>query len=104
MGDFFYAFSSTTIIMASWFRHWIGGNLNITGQLGKNALHHGQISAKRAELVDLALVSGKIYDGRGFKFIKECFDEGTLHLIVLFSNGDFHSQLEQWQFLLKRCM
>ena len=50
-----------------------------------------------AKLVDLALASGKIYDGEGFKYIKECFDQGTLHLIGLLSDGGVHSRLDQLQ-------
>lgn len=51
----------------------------------------------RAKLVDLALASGKIYEGEGFKYIKECFDQGTLHLIGLLSDGGVHSRLDQLQ-------
>lgn len=48
-----------------------------------------------AKLVDLALESGKIYDGEGFKYISECFEKGTLHLIGLLSDGGVHSRLDQ---------
>jgi 2,3-bisphosphoglycerate-independent phosphoglycerate mutase len=50
-----------------------------------------------AKLVDLALESGKIYEGEGFKYIKECFENGTLHLIGLLSDGGVHSRLDQLQ-------
>lgn len=50
-----------------------------------------------AKLVDFALASGKIYEGEGFKYIKECFDKGTLHLIGLLSDGGVHSRLDQLQ-------
>lgn len=76
-------------------------NLNIPWHFGKNALRPSQISAKKTALVDITLVSRKIYDGGGFICIKECFDEDTLHLLVLLSDGDVHYWLEQWQFLLK---
>lgn len=49
----------------------------------------------RAKLVDLALASGKIYEGKGFKYIKECFDKGTLLHIGLLRDGGVHSQLDQ---------
>nr|DAD38534.1 TPA_asm: hypothetical protein HUJ06_012856 [Nelumbo nucifera] len=42
---------------------------------------HG--TAVGAKLVDIALASGKIYEGEGFNYIKECFGSGTLHLIGL---------------------
>lgn len=48
-----------------------------------------------AKLVDLALASGKIYDGEGFKYVQECFEKGTLHLIGLVSDGGVHSRLDQ---------
>lgn len=58
------------------------------------SVFHSHCSAK---LVDLALASGKIYDGEGFNYIKECFDKGTLHLIGLLSDGGVHSRLDQVQ-------
>uniref|UniRef100_A0A0D3EVG9 phosphoglycerate mutase (2,3-diphosphoglycerate-independent) n=2 Tax=Oryza TaxID=4527 RepID=A0A0D3EVG9_9ORYZ len=70
-------------------------------EVGHNALGAGRIFAQGAKLVDLALASGKIYDGEGFNYIKECFDKGTLHLIGLLSDGGVHSRLDQVQLLLK---
>lgn len=48
-----------------------------------------------AKLVDSALATGKIYEGEGFKYIKESFETGTLHLIGLLSDGGVHSRLDQ---------
>ncbi|KAG0447911.1 hypothetical protein HPP92_028104, partial [Vanilla planifolia] len=70
-------------------------------EVGHNALGAGRIYAQGAKLVDLALASGKIYDGEGFKYIQECFEKGTLHLIGLLSDGGVHSRLDQLQLLLK---
>ncbi|EOY19510.1 Phosphoglycerate mutase, 2,3-bisphosphoglycerate-independent [Theobroma cacao] len=67
-------------------------------EVGHNALGVGRIYAQGAKLVDLALASGKIYDGEGFKYISESFEKGTLHLIGLLSDGGVHSRL---QLLLK---
>lgn len=53
-----------------------------------------------AKLVDHALESGKIYEGAGFKYIKESFETGTLHLIGLLSDGGVHSRLDQLQVCL----
>lgn len=53
-----------------------------------------------AKLVDLALASGKIFEGEGFKYIKECFENGTLHLIGLLSDGGVHSRLDQLQVII----
>ncbi|KAL6614246.1 hypothetical protein ACP70R_036516 [Stipagrostis hirtigluma subsp. patula] len=70
-------------------------------EVGHNALGAGRIFAQGAKLVDAALASGKIYEGEGFKYIKESFDNGTLHLIGLLSDGGVHSRLDQVQLLLK---
>ncbi|KAF0925362.1 hypothetical protein E2562_016619 [Oryza meyeriana var. granulata] len=69
-------------------------------EVGHNALGAGRIFAQGAKLVDTALASGKIFEGEGFKYIKECFDQGTLHLIGLLSDGGVHSRLDQLQLLL----
>ncbi|GLU17799.1 hypothetical protein SLE2022_341520 [Rubroshorea leprosula] len=69
-------------------------------EVGHNALGAGRIYAQGAKLVDLALASGKIYEGEGFKYISECFNNGTLHLIGLLSDGGVHSRLDQLQLLL----
>ncbi|CAN6468487.1 unnamed protein product [Victoria cruziana] len=70
-------------------------------EVGHNALGAGRIFSQGAKLVDLALASGKIYEGEGFNYIKGCFDQGTLHLIGLLSDGGVHSRLDQLQLLLK---
>ncbi|KAK8556525.1 hypothetical protein V6N12_002924 [Hibiscus sabdariffa] len=70
-------------------------------EVGHNALCAGRIFAQGAELVDLALASGKIYEGEGFKYISESFEKGILHLIGLLSDGGVHSRLDQLQLLLK---
>ncbi|KAK8332828.1 hypothetical protein V6Z12_A10G164100 [Gossypium hirsutum] len=68
-------------------------------EVGHNALGAGRIFAQGAKLVDLALASGKIYEGEGFKYISESFEKGTLHLIGLLSDGGVHSRLDQLQLL-----
>lgn len=50
-----------------------------------------------AKLCDIALESGKLFDGEGFNYIKESFESGTLHLIGLLSDGGVHSRLDQVQ-------
>ncbi|XWS09392.1 hypothetical protein CRYUN_Cryun40dG0081200 [Craigia yunnanensis] len=57
----------------------------------------GRIFAQGAKLVDLALESGKIYEGEGFKYISESSEKRTLHLIGLLSDGGVHSRLDQLQ-------
>ena len=59
----------------------------------------------RENLVDYALVSGKIYKGEGFKYVKEFFENGTLHLIGLLSDGGVHSRLYQLEvFYIYKCI
>uniref|UniRef100_A0A0D9VTL7 phosphoglycerate mutase (2,3-diphosphoglycerate-independent) n=1 Tax=Leersia perrieri TaxID=77586 RepID=A0A0D9VTL7_9ORYZ len=70
-------------------------------EVGHNALGAGQIYAQGAKLVDMALASGKIYEGEGFKYIQQSFENGTLHLIGLLSDGGVHSRIDQLQLLLK---
>ncbi|KQK21855.1 hypothetical protein BRADI_1g63510v3 [Brachypodium distachyon] len=70
-------------------------------EVGHNALGAGQIYAQGAKLVDMALASGKIYEGEGFKYIQKSFETGTLHLIGLLSDGGVHSRIDQLQLLLK---
>ncbi|KAK9291110.1 hypothetical protein L1049_009297 [Liquidambar formosana] len=70
-------------------------------EVGHNALGAGRIYAQGAKLVDFALASGKIFQGEGFKYIEECLENGTLHLIGLLSDGGVHSRLDQLQLLLK---
>lgn len=70
-------------------------------EVGHNALGAGRIFAQGAKLVDIALETGKIFEGDGFNYIKESFETGTLHLIGLLSDGGVHSRLDQVQLLLK---
>ncbi|XP_057792845.1 2,3-bisphosphoglycerate-independent phosphoglycerate mutase-like [Salvia miltiorrhiza] len=70
-------------------------------EVGHNALGAGRIFAQGAKLVDIALETGRIYEDEGFKYIKESFKDGTLHLIGLLSDGGVHSRLDQLQLLLK---
>ncbi|GAA0170543.1 mutase [Lithospermum erythrorhizon] len=70
-------------------------------EVGHNALGAGRIYAQGAQLVDLALESGKIFDDEGFNYIKQSFASNTLHLIGLMSDGGVHSRLDQLQLLLK---
>ncbi|KAG2653912.1 hypothetical protein PVAP13_1NG412500 [Panicum virgatum] len=70
-------------------------------EVGHNALGAGRIFSQGAKLVDQALASGKIYEGDGFNYIKESFENATLHLIGLLSDGGVHSRLDQLQLLLK---
>lgn len=56
-----------------------------------------KVNLCRASLVDSALETGAIYEGAGFKYVKEALPNGTLHLIGLLSDGGVHSRFDQLQ-------
>lgn len=64
-------------------------------EVGHNALGSGQVVDQGARLVDIALDEGTMFTGEGWKYIKPCFAEGTLHLIGLLSDGGVHSRYDQ---------
>ncbi|KAF2589638.1 hypothetical protein F2Q70_00039880 [Brassica cretica] len=70
-------------------------------EVGHNALGAGRIFAQGAKLCDIALASGKIFDGEGFKYVSESFEKNTLHFVGLLSDGGVHSRLDQLQLLIK---
>lgn len=70
-------------------------------EVGHNALGAGRIFKQGASLVDTALESGSIFEGAGFKYVKEALPNGTLHLIGLLSDGGVHSRFDQLQLLVK---
>ncbi|MCO5604563.1 hypothetical protein L7F22_058731 [Adiantum nelumboides] len=72
-------------------------------EVGHNALGAGRIFEQGAKLVDSALATGKLFEGAGFLYIRECFTKSTLHLIGLLSNGGVHSRYDQLQALMKGC-
>lgn len=58
---------------------------------------HMRVGLRRAALVDTALETGSIFEGAGFKYLKEALPNGTLHLIGLLSDGGVHSRFDQLQ-------
>ncbi len=58
------------------------------------------VTWSRAALVDTAIETGSIYEGEGFKYLKEAQPNGTLHLIGLLSDGGVHSRYNQLQVLV----
>jgi 2,3-bisphosphoglycerate-independent phosphoglycerate mutase len=69
-------------------------------EVGHNALGAGRIFKQGAALVDTAIETGSIYEGEGFKYLKEAQPNGTLHLIGLLSDGGVHSRYNQLQVLV----
>lgn len=64
-------------------------------EVGHNALGAGQVVDQGARLVDIALETGSMVQGDGWKLIKQAFAENTVHFIGLLSDGGVHSRTDQ---------
>lgn len=64
-------------------------------EVGHNALGSGQVVDQGARLVDMALESGSMYTGEGWKLISAAFAQHTVHFIGLLSDGGVHSRYDQ---------
>jgi 2,3-bisphosphoglycerate-independent phosphoglycerate mutase len=64
-------------------------------EVGHNALGSGQVIDQGARLVDIALETGKMFEGAGWKYISPAFAQNTVHLIGLLSDGGVHSRFDQ---------
>lgn len=64
-------------------------------EVGHNALGAGQVVDQGARLVDMALESGKMFEGNGWKYIAPTFADHTVHFIGLLSDGGVHSRYDQ---------
>lgn len=64
-------------------------------EVGHNALGSGQVCDQGARLVDIALETGKMFEGAGWKLISQAFAEHTVHFIGLLSDGGVHSRYDQ---------
>lgn len=64
-------------------------------EVGHNALGSGQIVDQGARLVDIALETGAMYEGDGWKLISKAFEANTVHFIGLLSDGGVHSRCNQ---------
>lgn len=64
-------------------------------EVGHNALGSGQVIDQGARLVDIALQTGKMFEGDGWKLISEAFPDNTVHFIGLLSDGGVHSRYDQ---------
>lgn len=71
-------------------------------EVGHNAFGAGRRFPQGARLVNEAIESGRIFDGKGWKrlvnFSRE--HDGAVHFIGLFSTGNVHSNLDHLQALL----
>lgn len=64
-------------------------------EVGHNALGSGQVVDQGARLVDIALETGKMFEGDGWKLISKAFADKTVHFIGLLSDGGVHSRTDQ---------
>ena len=64
-------------------------------EVGHNALGAGQVVDQGARLVDIALETGKMFEGAGWKLISGAFADHTVHFIGLLSDGGVHSRADQ---------
>jgi 2,3-bisphosphoglycerate-independent phosphoglycerate mutase len=73
-------------------------------EVGHNALGAGRVFAQGAKLVNEALASGKIFEGKAWTSVIERAKSGkTVHFIGLLSDGNVHSHIDQLYALLDRC-
>jgi 2,3-bisphosphoglycerate-independent phosphoglycerate mutase len=73
-------------------------------EVGHNALGAGRVFAQGARLVNEAIASGAVFEGRAWGAVRERVAAGgTLHLIGLVSDGNVHSHVDQLYAVLGRC-
>ncbi len=73
-------------------------------EVGHNALGAGRVFSQGAKLVNEAIRSGAIFEGKAWQQLtKQAQDGGTVHFIGLLSDGNVHSHIDQLFALLERC-
>ncbi|MBO5110160.1 MAG: 2,3-bisphosphoglycerate-independent phosphoglycerate mutase [Clostridia bacterium] len=73
-------------------------------EVGHNALGSGQVFAQGAKLVSQSIESGKMYVSETWKkVVQNVLDNnGTLHFLGLFSDGNVHSHIDHLNAMLKQ--
>ena len=73
-------------------------------EVGHNAIGAGRVYAQGARLVNDAIRSGRLYQGKAWrKLTQNCRDHGsTLHFIGLFSDGNVHSHIDHLKAMLEQ--
>ncbi len=73
-------------------------------EVGHNALGAGRIFSQGARLVNEAIQTGRLFEGKAWQSaMKRGHDGGTVHFIGLLSDGNVHSHIEHLFALLRRC-
>jgi 2,3-bisphosphoglycerate-independent phosphoglycerate mutase len=73
-------------------------------EVGHNAFGAGRLFPQGARLVNKAIETGKVFEGRTWgRFVRYCFqNKGAMHLIGLLSDGDVHSHIKHLEAMLER--
>jgi len=73
-------------------------------EVGHNALGSGQVFAQGAKLVSQSIESGKMYTSETWKKVvaNVLENNGTLHFLGLFSDGNVHSHIDHLNAMLKQ--
>ena len=72
-------------------------------EVGHNAMGAGQVYAQGAKLVSSSIESGSMFENKTWKeLIANCKENGTLHFIGLFSDGNVHSHIDHLKAMLQR--
>ncbi|MBI5242458.1 MAG: 2,3-bisphosphoglycerate-independent phosphoglycerate mutase [Elusimicrobia bacterium] len=73
-------------------------------EVGHNALGAGRVFSQGSKLVNEAISSGKIFDGKAWSNVRQRWlAGGTVHFIGLLSDGNVHSHANQLYALIDRC-
>ena len=71
-------------------------------EVGHNALGAGQVFAQGAKLVSQAIESGRMFENAAWKQIIAGAQNGTLHFLGLFSDGNVHSHIDHLKAMITR--
>lgn len=73
-------------------------------EVGHNAIGAGQIYSQGAKLVNEAIASGKMYEGKTWReIVKNVLEHNsTLHFIGLFSDGNVHSHIDHLKAMIEQ--
>jgi 2,3-bisphosphoglycerate-independent phosphoglycerate mutase len=73
-------------------------------EVGHNALGAGRVFNQGAKLVNAAIASGQVFEGKAWRAVAEKAKAGgTVHFVGLLSDGNVHSNIAQVLDLLDRC-
>ncbi|HDL89420.1 MAG TPA: 2,3-bisphosphoglycerate-independent phosphoglycerate mutase, partial [Thermodesulforhabdus norvegica] len=72
-------------------------------EVGHNAIGAGRVYPQGARLVNEALESGRLFKGKGWRYVIDFCrqNNGTLHFIGLFSDGNVHSHIDHLKKMLE---